>query len=159
MSLKTDCEGIALTADIKLSNYATTWNTRLKDLGRTDCRIIIVTFSLADVNYIHSVLSRRKNGDNITLICNTSYYPNAQALKNLLPGMRVFVSTKAHAKLVLAEPDIVWVSSENIGHMPKSFDATIEIQNQDVYDHYKRQVDNLLRCRSTIMLEEDEYYA
>lgn len=52
MAFKTDCGGIALTIDAKLSNKATTWNTRLSQIGRHDHEVILVTFSLCDFDYI-----------------------------------------------------------------------------------------------------------
>ena len=159
MGFNTDCGGIALTAEIKVSNKSTTWNTRLSQIGRTDAELIIVTFSLGDMEYIEKILSKRPNGRNITLICNTNYYRNAQKLKNHLPEMRVFVHPKAHAKLVLYEPETVWISSENIGHKLKSFDATVGIKNQLVYDHYRTQIESLLRSREAFEIEEEQSYA
>ena len=159
MGFNTDCGGVALTADIKVSNKATTWNTRLSQIGRTDVEIIIVSFSLGDMDYIEKILSKRPNGRNITLICSTNYYRNAQILKKHLPEMRVFVHPKAHAKLVLYAPETVWISSENIGHKVKSFDATVGIKDRRVYDHYHSQVESLLRSRDTIEIKEDESYA
>ena len=158
MGFNTDCGGVALTADIKVSNKATTWNTRLSQIGRTDVELIIVSFSLGDMDYIEKILSKRPTGRNITLICNTNYYRNAQILKNHLPEMRVFVQPKAHAKLVLYEPETVWISSENIGHKVKSFDATVGIKNRQVYDHYHSQVESLLRSRDTFEIEEENRY-
>jgi len=156
MGFNTDSGGVALTADIKVSNKATTWNTRLSQIGRTDAELIIVSFSLGDLAYTEKVLSKRPNGRNITLICNTGYYRNARILKKHLPEMRVFLHPKAHAKLVLYAPGTVWISSENIGHKAKSFDATVGIKNQVVYDHYRSQVESLLRSRDLIEIKEDE---
>lgn len=159
MGFNTDCGGVALTADIKVSNKATTWNTRLSQIGRTDAELIIVSFSLGDMEYIERILSKRPTGRNITLICHTSYYRNARILKKHLPEMRVFVHPKAHAKLVLYDPETVWISSENIGHKVKSFDATVGIKNRQVYEHYHSQVESLLRSRDTIEIKEEESYA
>lgn len=155
MPFKTDTGGLALTADVKLSNKSTTWNTRLQHIGENDCLVTIVSFSLADVEYISRILSRRKTGRNLRLICNTRACVNAVRLKKEFPEMRVYLHPMAHAKLVLIEPEMVWVSSENIGHKLKSFDATIGIMGKEAYDHYAEQIDSLLRSSNTIEITEE----
>ena len=154
MAFKTDCGGTALTADIKISNKATTWNTRLSQIGRHDKAVTIVTFSLCDFDYISKIVSKRKGGAGITIVCNSKYEPNAWLLKRAFPELRMFVSPYAHAKLALIEPETVWVSSENLGHKSSTFDASIGIHDQEAYNHYFSQIESLLRSRDTKEITE-----
>ena len=59
MAFKTDCGGIALMVDAKLSYKATTWHTRLNQIGKHDNEVIIVTYSLCHFDYISKILSKR----------------------------------------------------------------------------------------------------
>ena len=154
MAFKTDCGGTALTADIKISNKATTWNTRLSQIGRHDKQVTIVTFSLCDLGYISKIVSKREGGVGITIVCNSKYEPNAWLLKRAFPKLRMFVSPYAHAKLALIEPEIVWISSENLGHKSSTFDASVGIHDKDSYNHYFSQVESLLRNRDTREITE-----
>jgi len=154
MAFKTDCGGTALTANIKVSNKATTWNTRLSQIGRHDKAVTIVTFSLCDFEYISKIVSKRKNGAGITIVCNSKYEPNAWLLKRAFPELKMYVSPYAHAKLALIEPEIVWVSSENLGHKSSTFDASVGIHDEEAYKHYYSQIERLLRSRDTKEITE-----
>ena len=99
MAFKTDCGGIALTIDAKLSNKATTWNTRLSQIGRHDHEVILVTFSLCDFDYISKIVSKRERGKGISIICNSKYEINAYHIKKAFPDLKIYVNPYAHAKL------------------------------------------------------------
>jgi len=159
MGLNTDTGGVVVNADIKLSNRYTTWNTRLDKIGQTDNELIIISFSLSNVSYIEKILSKRENGRGITLIGNTAYYKNAVSLKRMLPEMKIYIHPQVHAKLILYAPGTVWLSSENIGHRPKAFDATIEIESNFVYNHYFSQVESLFRSRDIYEIKEVQNHA
>ena len=81
MAFKTDCGGVAMTADIKLSKGATTWNTRLSQISRHDHLVTLVTFSLCDFTYISKLVSKREAGAGIRIICGDKYEWNAIQLK------------------------------------------------------------------------------
>ena len=151
--LKTDTSGTVVNADIKLSNYATTWNTRLAKIMSQPGDIIVCTFSISDLPYICRILAKHSNG--VTILAHERYAYQAKLLKKWYPEIRIYVSPYAHAKLVLQEPGLVWLSSENLGHTKKSFDASICIENEEVYSHYLSQVDRLLRNQETIEIMED----
>ena len=96
----------------------------------------------------------------MTIIVNSKYAFTAQKYKNWYPKIDMYISPYAHAKLVLAEPDIVYLSSENLGNNPGSFDAPIGLESVEAYEHYKSQVDRLLRKSDTEKLEsEEDFYA
>ena len=154
MAFKTDCGGTAMTANIKLSNKATTWNTRLSQIGRHNEPVTIVTFSLCEFEYISMILSKRDHGAGITLICNSKYEANAYVMKKAFPEAKIYVNPHAHAKLALVAPETVWVSTENMGRKRNSFDATVGIHSKEAYDHYYTQVQNFLTCRDTTEIKE-----
>lgn len=155
MAFKTDCGGKAMNVDCKLSNKATTWNTRLNQIGRHDHEVTIVTYSLCNLKHIFQIVGKRDRGAGITIICNSKYEYNALILKRRFPDLKVYVNPNAHAKLVLIEPEILWLSSENFGHMGDTFDATIGIHSAEAYDHYHAQVQSLLRSSHTKEIKEE----
>ena len=149
MAFKSDCGGIALMVNAKLSYKATTWHTRLNQIGKHDNEEIIVTYSLCHFDYISKILSKREGGKGITIICHTNYEANAYCIKKAFPDLKIYVSPHAHAKMALIEPMTVWLSSENLGKVKNTFDASIGIQSKEAYDHYYTQVENLLRSKDT----------
>jgi hypothetical protein len=154
MSFRTDSGGMALEAEIKLSNKATTWNTRLDHISRHDRAVTLVTFSLCDYDYICRIVSKRERGAGITIICNSKYESNAYLIKRAFPDLKIYVNPYAHAKLALVEPGTVWLSSENLGKKKNTFDASIGIHSEEAYNHYYSQVQSLLRSRDTKEITE-----
>jgi len=158
MGFKTDCGGLALKAEIKLSNAASTWNTRLSQIGRTDDEIIIVTYSLCSVEYIANILSKREGGKGITIICNSKYEHIVSALKQRYPQAHFYVNPHAHAKLALISPSSVWLSSENFGRIKDTFDASVGIHSKDAYNYFFTQVQELLNSTESIEIKEAHNY-
>jgi len=154
MAFKTDCGGVAMTADIKLSKRATTWNTRLSQIGRHDNEVVLCTFSLCDFDYISKIVGKRFRGSGITIICNTKYLPNAYSIKKAFPYVKLYVHPHAHAKMALVYPDTVWLSSENLGHKKDTYDATIGIHNEEAYKHFRGQVQHLIESKDTYESKE-----
>ena len=151
IELKTDTAGPVTEAKIKLSNYGVTWNTRLEKILKTDAKVVICTFSISNMTFLSRLLKNRTEG--ITIVANSEYKWLAQKYKNWYPDLEIYTTHLAHAKLVLAEPDIVYLSSENLGHNMDSFDATIGVESTKVYEHYKVQVEKLLSRADTEKLE------
>jgi len=158
MEMKTDTAGVVVDGKMKLSNFGVTWNTRLHRLLKQEGNITICTHSIANMAFLTRLL--RVRSENVTIIVNSKYAFTAQKYKNWYPKIDMYISPYAHAKLVLAEPDIVYLSSENLGNNPGSFDATIGLESVEAYEHYKSQVDRLLRKSDTEKLEsEEDFYA
>lgn len=151
MCLRSDTAGPVVKADVKLSNYGVTWNTRLEQLSRDPAEVIICTFSLANMQFISKVLNRRSQG--VTIVAHDSYRRIAEKIKQWYPNVEIYVSPYSHAKLMLAEPETVYVSSENLGHTKKSFDASIGIESPEVYQHYRSQVERLIQNPYTERIE------
>lgn len=150
---ETDRGGVTLKADIKISDGATTWNTRLSQIGRNNNEIIIVTYTLNDYEYINKILSKRYKGIGITILCNSKFLMNAYHIKNCFPEVKMYANPNVHAKMVLIEPNTVWISSENLGHVKNSYDATVGIHNADAYKHFYSQVSDIINRRETVIIK------
>jgi len=155
MEMKTDTAGTVIEAKIKLSNFGVTWNTRLQKLLKQDGNITFCTYSIANMPFVTRLLQTRS--ENVTIIMNSRYAYLAQKYKNWYPQVEMYISPDVHAKLVIAEPNIVYLSSENLGNNPGSFDATIGVESEEAYEHYKSQVDRVLRRNNTMKIESEEY--
>lgn len=131
MEMKTDTAGVVVDGKMKLSNFGVTWNTRLHRLLKQEGNITICTHSIANMAFLTRLL--RVRSENVTIIVNSKYAFTAQKYKNWYPKIDMYISPYAHAKLVLAEPDIVYLSSENLGNNPGSFDATIGLESVEAY--------------------------
>lgn len=134
MSFKTDCGGLALRANIKVSTQASTWNTRLNQLFRGSAPIILCTFSLPkNPAALDGLLGKRCDG--ITIIANSKFADEARLLKARYPGLTIILCPQTHAKLALAAPDRVWLSSENLTQ-GSNFENTVGIHSRAVYEFY-----------------------
>ena len=154
MAFKTDCGGIALTVDAKLLYRDTTWKTRLKQIGKHDNEVIIVTYSLCQFDFISRIISQRDGGKGITIICNSKFEANAYCIKKNFPDLKIYVNPTAHAKMALIGPGTVWLSSENLGKVKDTFDASIGIESKEAYDHYHAQIEHLLCSKHTREIKE-----
>ena len=139
---KTDNGGKALALkDVKLCTSASTWNTRLSQIGRFPGRVIICTFSLPDLEYIQKILDKRSKG--VTIIAHERFSDRARILKNKYPDLQIICRSDVHAKIVLIEPCTVWLSSANFG---KSgwFEHTIGIHSKEAFNFYLRAIKHYL---------------
>ena len=149
MSFKTDSGGLAVRADIKAATQTSTWNTRLTQLLRGKADITICTFSLPKgSDYLTKLFSKRSIG--VTIIVNSKFESEARLLKTLYPDLRIFLSPHTHAKMALAAPDKVWLSSENLVHS-HNFENTVGIHSRAVYDFYIAELK-----RSGLLSRENE---
>lgn len=114
MAFSDDGGGFAFNCDdAKMSICASTWNTRLSQIGRINGPIYIMTGSLPDVDYISQIL--RKHPQDIYIIANSIAQQEAIVLKSRFPGLRIALHASNNAKVVLVAPDTVWVSSSDFG--------------------------------------------
>lgn len=63
--------------------------------------------------------------DGVTIIAHTNYAEEAKALKQKYPALRIFLDSRAHAKMILANGNI-WVGSANLTNCP-SMEGTLAI--------------------------------
>ena len=134
MSFKADQGGLAIRADIKVTTQVSTWNTRLTQLLRGKAEITICTFSLPRSSDCLAKLFDKRS-KNVTIIANSKFEAEARMLKLRYPDLRIILSPQVHAKIALAAPDKVWLSSENLVHS-RNFENTVGIHNRNVYDFY-----------------------
>ncbi|MDL2205389.1 phospholipase D family protein [Eubacteriales bacterium OttesenSCG-928-N13] len=152
MAFTTDAGGLAVKAHIKVSTQGSTWNTRLTQLLIRNAEITICTFSLPKRgDFLTKLFDKRSKG--VTLIVNSKFRTEATALKARYPDLRIFLSPDTHAKLALAAPDKVWLSSENLVRSP-NFENTVGIHNVEVYEFYMEQL-----MRSGLLAPERELVA
>lgn len=138
MSFRTDQGGLATRAEIKVSTQASTWNTRLTQLLRTKTEITICTFSLPKrPDSLIKLFDKRSKG--VTIIANNKFEAEAKVLKTRFPELRIILSPRIHAKMALAAPDKVWLSSENLAHS-QNFENTVGIHSRAVYDFYMAEL-------------------
>jgi hypothetical protein len=110
---KTDAGGFTFKrSDIKLSTSVSTWATRMSQLARMSELARIITYSLPNIDYVRKQLRRR---DNILLIANSNFERQARELKLEFPGVRVRVASDAHSRVLLVEPQTLWISNANFG--------------------------------------------
>ena len=141
----TDHGGMALSikdAKLSTSHTASTWNTRLSQIGRSNKKIIICTYSLPSLEYLKRIFDKRT--ENITLIAHEKFVDKASHLKELYPDLEIILKPDVHAKYVLIEPDTVWMSSANFGSSGW-FEQTIGIHDKDAYEFMLSQTKRYLK--------------
>lgn len=147
MGFKTDNGGLAVSimdAKVLTSETASTWNTRLSQIGTQnlkDKKVIICTYSLPDLEYCKQIFDKRS--DNVILIVNEKFSDKAKELENLYPELEIHIKDDIHAKMVLVEPKTVWLSSANFGKSDW-FEQTIGIHSEEVYNFYLEQINKYL---------------
>lgn len=131
---KTDAGGRATKCnDMKLMAGASTWGTRLSQLARQTGTVRIVTYSLPDIEYVHTQLGRRPS--DILLIANSRFENKAREIKCAFPGVRVAVREDIHAKVLLIAPHTVYISSANFGDSDW-VESTIGLHSREAHDWY-----------------------
>lgn len=89
------------------------------------------------MDFITKILERRSN--DVTILANEKFRFRAEQIKRRFPSVQIVLKPDTHAKMVLIEPDTVWLSSENFGRSGW-FEQAIGIHNADVYDFYYSKV-------------------
>lgn len=72
-------EALDLPEDAKFSISASTWNTRLSQLGKTQGELLILPRMLPDTDYLERILGKRPTG--IRLVANEDARTDAEHLK------------------------------------------------------------------------------
>ena len=141
MSFKTDNGGEAVRInDAKLFfGDNSTWATRLSQLAKVKGNVYISTFSLPDLPYAQKILEKRPH--DIFMVAHSMFHAKALAIKDAFPDIRIALRDNIHAKMVLAEPETVWLSSANFG---KSgwIEHGIGMHSPEAFDFYKNAFDN-----------------
>ena len=140
MAFSDDGGGFAFSCeDAKMSICASTWNTRLSQLGRVKGPVWIMTGSLPGLDYIAQIIGKRPQ--DIFIIANSSAEIDAKALKLRFPMVRIVLHRNNNAKVVLVSPDTVWVSSSDFGET-KQIESAVGIHSAGIYN---KTLDSLFR--------------
>lgn len=99
--------------DAKMSICASTWNSRLSQIGRATGPIFVMTGLLPDPDYISQIIGKRPR--DFFIIANSDAEADARYLKRRYPNIRIVLHSKTNAKVVLVAPGTVWVSSSDFG--------------------------------------------
>lgn len=132
MTFSDDGGGFTFSCDdAKMSICASSWSTRLSQIGSTENPIFIVTRELPDINYILKIIGKRPR--NIYIIANTSAEINAKLIKNKFPRVRILLHHDVNAKIVMVSPNTIWISSADFGKTTK-IESTIGIHSSELFD-------------------------
>lgn len=123
MAFATDHGGLAFSCeDAKLAHRASTWNTKLSQIGRVAGPIYVLTRNLRDVEYIRKIISKRPR--ELWLIAHEEARREANDLKMMFPSIRLALHPSSNIKAALVFPNTVWVSTSDFG---KSSDEELAI--------------------------------
>ncbi|MGC6386662.1 hypothetical protein ACMV8I_03225 [Ewingella sp. S1.OA.A_B6] len=131
MVFKTDSGGFAFKCDdAKFSISASTWSTRLSQIGTAEGTIRIVTNKLSNIGYIEKILDKRPY--DIHIIAHTDARENAVHLKKIFPEIKIALHNKINAKVVFIEPNIIWLASSDFGES-KMIESAIGLHSLDAH--------------------------
>lgn len=133
MAYKTDNHGFVFKCnDIKISS-GNSWGMKLSQLYKQDGTVRIITYSLPDLAYIKKQFERRPQ--NIFMIAHGNFHSQAQKIKRQFPDIQIAVHRQVHSKILLIEPNTVYISSANFGDS-KWHETSIGLHSQEAHDWY-----------------------
>ncbi|WP_322003847.1 hypothetical protein [Paraburkholderia tropica] len=134
MAFTFDSGGIPFKCDdAKMSLGASTWNTRLSQIGRSNAPVHIMTRNLVDTDYIARILQKRQ--ENIFILANTSSRAEALTLKQMFPYVELRLHPDNNANMVLVGAQTVWMTSNDFGKTPKSqIDSAVGLHSATAYE-------------------------
>ena len=164
MAFSTDNGGVALYADIKLIEGASTWNTRLSQIGRARGNILICTEELlddkpdfnrscGDLRYLRRILDKRDAIDpglaSVMIITNIPSEAEAIELKILYPNLTVYLTDFIEGTTVLMKPETVWYAPGGFGDPGKECRPTpfegIGFHSRQAFRHYAKAINGHLK--------------
>ena len=138
MSFTADNFGMTAQVQIKPCSFDFQLIKQLGGMLNGANEITIISYALPhNIEYLNGVFDNRSKGVNI--ICNSKYAEDAKALKEKYPDLRIFTDPSVHAKMILAAPARVWVSSTNLG-TTRSAEGTVGIESRAVYGFYEDEI-------------------
>ncbi|SHO55404.1 hypothetical protein [Vibrio quintilis] len=148
MAFTDDNAGFAFSCDdAKFSINASTWNTRLSQLGKIDDDLYIMTHGLSNPEYIAQIFSKRPY--KIFIIANQDARENATRIKSLFPKVKIALHPILNAKVVLVGPETVWVSSSDFGET-KMVESAIGLHSVTVHN---RVLENMFKTEWSKSIE------
>ncbi|WP_455922638.1 hypothetical protein [Pseudomonas putida] len=123
--------------DAKMSIGASTWASRLSQLGKVSGEILILTHSLTEIDYITRILDKRPR--DIWIVAHVSAEPEARVLKAGRPWLRIALHREIGAKAVLVAPETVWMSSSDFGKAGK-LESAVGFHSAELYAKTRSQL-------------------
>ncbi|MGI4846298.1 MAG: hypothetical protein ACRYF7_23650 [Janthinobacterium lividum] len=138
MSFNADNGGFPFSCeDAKFSICASTWNTKLSQIGKITGAIRIMTHGLPNTGYIAKTLVKRPK--NIFIIANADAESDARLIKSEFPEVRIALHARMNAKVVLVEPGTIWLSSCDFGET-KSIESAVGFHSVDLHRRVVEQL-------------------
>lgn len=132
MAFSDDGGGFGFSCDdAKLTIGASTWNTKLSQLGHMLGPLFIMTRLLPNLNYISRIVSKRPR--DIYILASTDAEANARELKAQFPAIRIALHSQINAKAVFLGPETVWIGSADFGES-KMIESSIGIHSETVFN-------------------------
>lgn len=132
--------------DAKMSICASTWNTRLSQIGSSTGPIFIMTGALPDVEYISRIIGKRPR--DISIIANTCASLEARQLKSRFQLIRIALHPKTNAKVVLVAPGTVWVAIADFGKTDQ-IESAVGLHSATVYKKTLESLFNPMWTKAT----------
>ena len=128
--------GIVVQVDeIKCFKNNSSWRRKL---SLEPGYIRVATYSL-DVR-LACYLFRECQG-RVSILCNALYEPDARRLKTALPQIEIACRKSMHAKLILIEPDTVYLGSMNLVRSDVMHDVMMGVRGLEIHNFYANWFD------------------
>ncbi|WP_234700057.1 phospholipase D-like domain-containing protein [Streptococcus lactarius] len=119
------------------------WNQKFN--GLRNRKIIITTYTLPNMDYIRTMLTKLfKQQNDVTIYANSIALPTLEKLRNEFPSLDFETRPNLHSKMILVEDNIVWISSQNFG-TSTWFENTLNIKSNDAYCYFEAILKDFLR--------------
>lgn len=113
------------------------WHPILRNAG--DGRAYrLLTYTLPELAWFAEQFPRLSMR-NVSIIADSRFASQAQALKRSYPHLAIATHAKLHSKVALVAPDHVYISSGNIGSLGQH-DTTVEMVSSLLHDWYLETV-------------------
>lgn len=137
MAYKTDNGGFAFKCNDAKLMVGSTWATKLSQLHRQTGTVRIITYSLPSIEYVKKQFERRPR--NIFLICHEKFRLKAIEIKRTFPQLRLATNDAVHSKILLIEPQTIYISSANFGSS-KWHETSVGFHSKEAHDYYASQI-------------------
>jgi hypothetical protein len=85
------------------------------------------------LDYVKTQLGRRPY--DIAIIAHAKFAKKAMVIKRIFPQVRLTLNECVHSKILLIDPQTVWVSSANFGSS-KWHETSAGFHSKEAYTHY-----------------------
>ena len=127
--------------EIKFSTMVN-WNQKFN--GCRDRDIIVCTYTLPNLDYVRTILGKLfKQGNRVRIVANKICEPVLSRLACEFDELKISIKPNMHAKMILIDSNLVWLSSQNFG-TSGWLENTVRIKSDKAYQFYKDRLDEYL---------------